>query len=695
MHPHCIFVVGLVVLFSSARIHVEASVAAVSDVFSRARFDSASGASVAATRALRANRDADGDEEERAGLSVPAVEKFKTIFTSSKVTPEQLQSWLAQGKSADTVFTRMHLTKAGSWLFFDAQFSSWVKYVDDLSAKTSNKGMSVVSTLTAQFGDDALYKMIEQAKDIPRMESLAMRLGAEQMQHWVATRKDLDEIFRLFDLDDAVKNALGQYRQFPLDKAGKRIFSNPKFTAWVKYVDEMNVKNPEEPLSMIPTLKKYFRDGELLRMTESAKTVAGSKSIATKVEDGMVQFWLSSRKTPDDVFVELGLSTTTKSRLDDLFVAVWIKYVDAYSVRYPDTKTTMIETFTRNFDDVRVAKMIIAAKAEDATNTLATKLESAQLEMWRGSGKSADDVFELLKLYQTQSDFSHNPLLNTWVSYMNAIVTENPSKAPSLLSTLEARFSDRPLIQILEAAKKFPSMESAATKMQTETIKGVFASKESPEKVFTVIGLGDAQDNLLGIPLFSAWLNYAKVFNKEHPTQQESWAMTLHLNYQFPGIESMIKKGMQDLSTVNLAKMVERAWMKEWLEWWEKSPSNAFSLLHLDEAGQKTFASPKFKLWAKYLNDFNQRYPNERTTMIDAIRANYSDRQLLRIFNAAKQDPSTEKLASNLENAMLDKWLVAKENPASLKWTYDGLPGIDGIIQRYSKKFAAMSGNTP
>ncbi|KAG6941967.1 hypothetical protein JG687_00019335, partial [Phytophthora cactorum] len=503
---------------------------------------------------------ANTDEDERAGLSVPVAEKLKTWFTSSKVTPKRLQSWLNKGKSAETVFTRMQLTKAGSWLFYDSQFPTWLQYVDDLNAKTSQKGTSAISALTAQYGDDALYKMIVQAKIISRTKDLATKLQADQAQHWVAIRKDPDEVFHLFKLDKVKRN----------------ILSNPEFTAWVKYVDDVSTKHPEEPVSMIPALRKYFNDDTLLELTATAKRTEETKSIANKVEDDLLQVWLGSRKTPDEALVELGLCRTTNGILESPLFNTLTKYLDAYNERYPDKTTSVIETITRKVGDRKVAKILTAAKSTDATKNIATKLESAQLEMWQSTGKSADDIFELLKLRKTRHDFSHNPLLRTWVSYMNVVVTENPNKMSTLFSTLETRFSDRPMLQILEAAKKFPNRE--------------------------------------------------------------------------------------------------------------KSPSDAFRFLYLNNAGEQTLASPKFKTWAKYLNDFNQRYPDRKETMIDGIRTNYIDINLIPMLYAAQKDPRTKKLAINLQNALVNKCLVAKEKPADLTWRFSTVTNAEEMIQRYVKK---------
>ncbi|KAF1785299.1 hypothetical protein GQ600_3682 [Phytophthora cactorum] len=452
-HDASPFLAGLTLIVVSI-VHATGSDVPLPSASSSEGFRIASDATITGTRLLRCNSAGDASDETRAGLSVPDTEKLKSWFTSSEVTPERLQSWLNKGKSADTVFTRMHLKKAGHWTLQAPQFSTWLQYVDNMNARTSPKSTSAISTLTRQFGADELYGMIESAKFIPEIKNLATRLETDQR------------------------------------------------VGHVQYVDDVNAKHPEDPVHMISTLHKYFKDDRLLAMMETAKR---AKTIATKVEDDLLQDWLKSRKTPHDALVGLGLGNTMNSILEKPLLNTWANYIDAYNSRYQEKKTTMIEMLTRKFNDVRVATALTAAKSKDTTKRIASKLESAQLEMWKSHGESKDDVYEMLNLYAWSLDFSNNPLLSTWVSYMNTIITDNPSKLSTLISTLETRFNDRPLLQILERANKFLRMESAAAKLQTEKMQTIFASNISPKEAFHVLGLDTMGDSVLSSTVLKEW----------------------------------------------------------------------------------------------------------------------------------------------------------------------------------------------
>ncbi|KAG3107715.1 hypothetical protein PI125_g12474 [Phytophthora idaei] len=151
--------------------------------------------------------------------------------------------------------------------------------------------------------------------------------------------------------------------------------------------------------------------------------------------------------------------------------------------------------------------------------------------MWFNSKQSSDDDFELLKLDDLDRPFSLCPLLKTWVYYTDAIVAVNLNKASTLVSILETRFSDRPLLQILKAATQFPSVKDAATKLLTERVQSIFASRTPPKEVFKLLGLATMEDRVLSSPMFKKWMDYVKVFNKENPKKQEFWYDPLRLNH--------------------------------------------------------------------------------------------------------------------------------------------------------------------
>ncbi|GMF49551.1 unnamed protein product [Phytophthora fragariaefolia] len=250
----------------------------------------------------------DGNNGERDGLSVSSIEKLKALV-SSKVTPEKLQSWLNKGKPADAAFTRMHLDKTESWLIYSDEFPKWLSYVDDLNAKISTKKTSAISILSAHFGDAALYKMIDGAQYRTRTKDLAAKLERELMQYWVATAKAPDDVFLVMELNNVETNLL----------------KNIKFRAWSKYVDDYNARYPEQEASMIPALRlQRYDDQVLFSMAAAGMNLEATKNVATKLQEQLIHVWLSSRKSPDDALMELGLGQASGKLFEDPLFDKWV-----------------------------------------------------------------------------------------------------------------------------------------------------------------------------------------------------------------------------------------------------------------------------------------------------------------------------------------------------------------------------------
>ncbi|OWZ04911.1 RxLR effector protein [Phytophthora megakarya] len=67
-----------------------------------------------------------------------------------------------------------------------------------------------------------------------------------------------------------------------------------------------------------------------------------------------------------------------------------------------------------------------------------------------------------------------------------------------------------------------------------------------------------------------------------------------------------------------------------------KLPKEAFNPLIGTNYGDYFFAMPGFETWVKYLNEFNQKYTDKRTTLIDSVQCHYSDETLAKALVLGK-----------------------------------------------------------
>ncbi|POM74121.1 Avirulence protein (Avh) [Phytophthora palmivora] len=92
-------------------------------------------------------------------------------------------------------------------------------------------------------------------------------------------------------------------------------------------------------------------------------------------------------------------------------------------------------------------------------------------------------------------------------------------------------------------------------------------------------------------------------------------------------------------------------------------PTDVFrGTLKLDRVDD-LFTDPKLNTWVNYLNDFNTKYPEQKTTMLKTLTENFGDAKLTVMINAATKNAKTKVMAENLQAAQLNQWLIDKKPP--------------------------------
>lgn len=77
------------------------------------------------------------------------------------------------------------------------------------------------------------------------------------------------------------------------------------------------------------------------------------------------------------------------------------------------------------------------------------------------------------------------------------------------------------------------------------------------------------------------------------------------------------------------------------------SPASVFESLNLGT--RNVLTNPSLNTWVKYMDDFNARYPTEKTTMIDTITVQLGDEGLATILERAMKVANTKAFATKLQ----------------------------------------------
>ncbi|KAE8882938.1 hypothetical protein PF005_g28304 [Phytophthora fragariae] len=418
----------------------------------------------------------DDDSSEERGLDkIPGVAKIV-----EKLTPDKQ-------KAANKLFTKLKLHETTSDLFESPNFHKWIKSVTKAYKKTPDAANAViVSTITARYGDEALARMLVAAKEVPTTRNLATQLEEVQLANWLTSMKTADDVFKLLKLDDE----------------GVNLFKNPVFSTWVSYATKLDDKNPDT--LMFSVLKARYDDDVLADIFIAAKETRSTRRIAARQESILFAKWTSDRKTADDAFKLLKLNPNRDDFLKSPALDFWISYVKMLG---EDPYKLILATLPARYTDEGLASMLVMAKEDHTTASITSKLEDAQSsrwlsqgenarldkknpdklmlsalktsyndeklasmlisaqkiprtkgfaarmqdELWISEGKTADDIFQLLKL--NRENMFDSGELSTWVSYVTKLnkLDDRPDEF-AVISELQERFGNAELAMMISAA---------------------------------------------------------------------------------------------------------------------------------------------------------------------------------------------------------------------------------------------------
>ncbi|EGZ07987.1 hypothetical protein PHYSODRAFT_288783 [Phytophthora sojae] len=269
-------------------------------------------------RFLRTPYTEDDSIEER-GIST-VVEKTKALLSSSKVSEQTLERWVRNDKSPKKALIRLKLDKAGDKLLEKPQFETWAKYMTMLNKE--NPEAAMISTLRTRYSDDVLSQMTITAETASGTKEMAARLQAGQRSVWMSEWKSADDVFKLLKLN--------------VNKADRKLFANPQFTVWTKYVDDLNGGETKKANSVIvSTLTDHHGDEGLAKLIRAAKDVEETKTLAMDLQKAQVDNWFVAMESPKDVKKWLGVKGATS---DTAEAQLYHNYVKNYEKIFRKTE---------------------------------------------------------------------------------------------------------------------------------------------------------------------------------------------------------------------------------------------------------------------------------------------------------------------------------------------------------------------
>ncbi|GMF31387.1 unnamed protein product [Phytophthora lilii] len=134
---------------------------------------------------------------------------------------------------------------------------------------------------------------------------------------------------------------------------------------------------------------------------------------------------------------------------------------------------------------------------------------------------------------------------------------------------------------------------------------------------------------------------------------------TLKNYHDDEALARMIDAAMKTKRTTDTAFRFEKELFRGWLASDKNKPADVFQLLKLDLAGDTLLGDPLWKVWVRYIDEFNKISPTPQYyAKIETLRKSYGDEKLAKLLIAAKEVESTKKTAADLQTLLLNQWIL-------------------------------------
>ncbi|CAI5717679.1 hypothetical protein KXD40_006259 [Peronospora effusa] len=261
--------------------------------------------------------------------------------------------------------------------------------------------------------------------------------------YWFWTQQIAEDIYKRLQLDDKLEN----------------ILVNPKFYAWVTYVDMLNKKNPNNKVSIVQLLTNTY--GDLAVAKEIQRAVFDTKwKMAVRLLIEQRRNWIAAGKSADDIFTMLELDKLGSDIFVNLELITWYNYVVV--IKRKGASTEIASVLLKHYSDTTLSKMFKEAKPIIRLMEYTMKLETAVGKFLKAKTSLAHEHFKALDLNTKVDDLLTSPNLRTFLEYLKVLNRKMPGRPITQIEIFTYFFGDRALACMLEAAKKVKDTETIA-----------------------------------------------------------------------------------------------------------------------------------------------------------------------------------------------------------------------------------------
>ncbi|OWZ05786.1 RxLR effector protein [Phytophthora megakarya] len=483
------------------------------------------------TYASRSLRDRETEGEER--MINAGVEKLTELI---KTGASKVYEWLGREKTAGELLTLYKLENNLDDALVSPKLDDLAKYLTELSTKNPDSKVSLIGTLTAHYGDDALANSLEVLRKNAdtNLAKRAQQLHDAQLSAWLDSDKSVLDVFNLLKLRKDKYTAL----------------STGKFNVLEDYLQKVNSAKPTKE-SLLQVLTTGFGgERKLGKVLVVAKTKAETSEKASALQTALLSKWLEQNMTPKDVLIKLNLGDDLKKALANLNRYTLTRYISMFNNKQDSNKvTSLLGTFTAHYGEDGVAKALVSASTYPKTERIAKELRTEQLNKWMRSEKTVDQVFDILKLRNDGHTALVSRKLEVLEDYINLSNREN-SRHATVLGVLTKGFGGENEMEkiLLDGMLNFYTKDKAQGWLFPKWLQ----SDLPPETVWTNLGLNQKLDRVLTHPNLNAVSTYLSMYNKKHPRSNRSLIGMLLTHFENTSVEDILKTAKKDVVNGNV-----------------------------------------------------------------------------------------------------------------------------------------------
>ncbi|CAI5707555.1 unnamed protein product [Peronospora effusa] len=181
----------------------------------------------------------------------------------------------------------------------------------------------------------------------------------------------------------------------------------------------------------------------------------------------------------------------------------------------------------------------------------------------------------------------------------------------SAMVVLKKKYNDKRIAELIVDAKMDPTHNGAALKLEEAQMEYWLNNHLSAGGGFELLGLNEAEGNLLARPLFQYWSTYVERFNTKHSEKVSAVDILTPKYYTDAALARLIVDAKKDTKSKSNAVKLGEEQLDNWLSK-KYSADKVFRLLKLDKVEDGLLTHPVFNHWYTYFERINVEHNTKK-----------------------------------------------------------------------------------